>query len=97
MANDDKSMQCAKCSSPNFETFQRGPFISGTRCMGCKHETLAKIIRTVGDMRMFLDNVPEDTPLSFQDDGYFPRLELHFKEQISKAEKVKMWRGVEAK
>lgn len=30
--------KCSKCGSQNNETFQRGPFIHGTRCLGCGHE-----------------------------------------------------------
>ena len=84
--------KCIKCGFAN-ETFQRGPKISGTRCLSCGYETFSKLCNTVGELRLFLEKMTDDTRIVFQDDAVCVRLEAHFKEEMSRTEQVKFWQG----
>ena len=87
------AIKCPKCNSPALETFQRGQHISGTRCLACQFETLARVCRTVDELRAFIEGLPGSAVLAFQDDQCYPKLEAHFPAQIGKTERVKVWKG----
>jgi hypothetical protein len=88
-------LKCPKCSSPAYETFQRGQLITGTRCLSCNHETFAKICKTVDEVRLFLEKMYGDAKLVFQDDGASLKLEAHFVGDMDKTEQIKVWKGLE--
>ena len=88
-----EATKCIKCGSIVVETFQRGQYISGTRCLSCKHETFSKVCKTVGELRIFLERAYEDTKLVFQDDGCPLRLEAHFTEDMGKTDQIRVWKG----
>ena len=52
-----QELKCIKCGALN-ETFQRGPLITGTRCIACGYETLAKVCKDVGEAKVFLEKLP---------------------------------------
>lgn len=85
--------KCKKCGSPVTETYQRGQYITGTRCLSCKYETLAKSCKNVGELRLFMEKMSEDTGLLFEDETAFVMIEAHFVGEIGKAEKIKVWKG----
>ena len=87
-----QELKCIKCGALN-ETFQRGPLITGTRCIACGYETLAKVCKDVGEAKVFLEKLPEGTVLLFQDNSASIRLEAHYTADLSRAEKVILHRG----
>lgn len=87
-----QDVKCAKCGELN-ETFQRGPHITGTRCIACGYETLAKVCKTVEEVKVFLDKLPAATAVLFHDNSATIRMEAHYTADMSRAEKVIVWRG----
>ena len=92
----DKQNHCLKCRTGINETFQRGEYITGTRCLACGFETFAKVCKTVGELRLFLEKMADDTPMLFQDDGHLLKLEAHYMGgKMDASDRVKVWRGME--
>lgn len=87
-----QDVKCAKCGELN-ETFQRGQFITGTRCIACGFETLAKVCKNISEVKAFMDKLPEGTAVLFQDNSATIRMEAHYTADLSRAEKVIIWRG----
>ena len=88
-----QELKCNKCSTGIVETYQRGALINGTRCLGCGYETLAKVCKSVGEVRLFLEGMYDDTNILFQDELASLKLEAHFTGDRSKTEKIKVWKG----
>ena len=86
-----QELKCNKCSTGIVETYQRGQYITGTRCLACGYEALSKVCKTVGELRLFIDGMYEDVNLLFQDEPFSIKLEAHFTGDRSKTEKVKVW------
>ena len=90
-----EELKCSKCGFTN-ETFQRGKFITGTRCLSCGYETLAKACRNVGELRVFLEKIPDGVALLFQDDLAYLKVEAHFeKNDMGTTDRIKIWRGMD--
>ncbi len=87
-----QDLKCLKCGELN-ETFQRGQFITGTRCIACGYETLAKVCKSAEELKTFLDKVPAVTAVLFQDNSASVKMEVHYTTDMSRAEKVIIWRG----
>lgn len=88
--------KCLKCRTGINETFQRGEHITGTRCLACGFETFAKVCKTIGELRLFLEKMADDTPTLFQDDGHSLKLEAHYMGgKIDNSDRVKVWKGSE--
>ena len=87
--------KCIKCGFTN-ETFQRGQFITGTRCLSCGYETLAKICKNVDELKTFFERIPGSAAILFQDDLAYLKVEAHFeKADIGTTERIKIWRGID--
>jgi hypothetical protein len=86
-------LKCTKCGTGITETYQRGPSVSGTRCLSCGFTTLAKVCKTVGQLRTFIDGMGEDTYLVFGDDPACIKVEANFLGDKAKTEKIKVWKG----
>lgn len=89
-----EGVKCGKCGFLN-ETFQRGQFITGTRCLSCGYETLAKICKDVGELKVLLEKIPENTAILFQDDLASVKVEVHYVGDMGRTERVKIWRGLD--
>ncbi len=87
-----EGLKCSKCGFVN-ETYQRGALITGTRCLSCGYETLAKICNSVGELKAFFEKVSDGTALFFQDDLANLKVEAHFEKDMSRTERIKIWRG----
>jgi hypothetical protein len=93
--SDTETSKCQKCRTGINETFQRGALITGTRCLSCGYQTFAKICKNVGELRLFLEKMPDPTQVLFQDDACHLKLEAHFTGDMASADRVKVWRGTE--
>jgi len=87
------TVKCPKCSSAAVETFQRGDYVTGTRCLACNYQTIARVCRTVEEIRAFIEGIHGDAQVLFQDEATWPRFEAHFTDDISKTDRIKLWRG----
>ena len=85
--------KCIKCGFSN-ETFQRGNLITGTRCLSCGYETFAKGCKNLRDLRLFIEKIPDDVLVLFQDQANVT-LEAHYKGDIANADKLKVWPGID--
>lgn len=52
----ERPIKCSKCGSYSNETFHRGPYISGRRCLSCGHEHIE-------------DNTPTHDSISWSQDS----------------------------
>ena len=86
--------KCIKCGFFN-ETFQRGALITGTRCLSCGYETLAKVCKSVGEIKLFFEKMSDATKVVFQDESAPIIMEAHFTGSVDKTEQVKTWQGPE--
>ena len=86
-------MKCVKCGNGVNERFQRGEFISGTRCLACKYETFSKVCRSVGELRQFCEKLSDGALLHYEDEPFTVTLEAHFTGDIASTSKIKVWKG----
>lgn len=88
-----EGLKCGKCGGIN-ETYQRGDLITGTRCLACGYETLAKICRNVSELKAFFEKVPESTQVLFGDELASLKLEAHFSaNDMERTDRIKVWKG----
>ena len=90
-----QEVKCIKCGVGLNERFQRGDSISGTRCMACHYETFAKVCKSVGEIRQFLEKFSDGAMLHFEDEQANVTLEAHYTGEIATSMKVKVWKGSE--
>ena len=87
--------KCIKCHIGLNETFQRGAHIAGTRCLSCGYQTYATMCKNIGELRTFLEKMPDSVIVLFQDDACTLKIEAHFTGEMSSAERIKIWRGMD--